>query len=127
MRVIRVFVSSPGDVEFERKRLVRVLERLNAAFAGTAQFQPALWEERFYSAHDGFQQQIERATDFDIVVAILRGRLGTPLPPEFIARLPAEDRLDDVAAYQSGTAYEILSAIPARQRGAKLPDIFVFR
>jgi WD40 repeat protein len=127
MRFIRVFVSSPGDAESERKRVVRVMERLNAAFAGTAQFKPVLWEERFYSAHDSFQQQIERSTDCDIVVAILRGRLGTPLPPDFMARLPAEDRVPDVAAYQSGTAYEILSAIAARRRGATLPDIFVFR
>ena len=127
MRIIRVFVSSPGDAENERKRVVRVMERLNAAFAGTAQFQPVLWEERYYSAHDGFQQQIGRSTDCDLVVAILRGRLGTPLPPDFMARLPEEDRLADLAAYQSGTAYEILSAIAARRRGAKLPDIFVFR
>src|SRR5271169_5880934 len=107
MRLIHVFVSSPGDAKNERKRVVRVMERLNAAFAGTAQFKPVLWEERFYSAHDGFQQQIERSTDCDIVVAILRGRLGTPLPPDFMARLPENDRLSDPAAYQSGTAYEI--------------------
>ena len=127
MRIVRVFVSSPGDSENERKRVVRVMERLNAAFAGTVRFQPVLWEERFYSAHDGFQQQIERSTDCDIVVAILRGRLGTPLPPDFMARLPEGEQLSDPVAYQSGTAYEILSAIAARRRGAKLPDIFVFR
>jgi hypothetical protein len=33
----------------------------------------------------------------------------------------------DKDAYLSGTAYEILSAIAARRRGAELPDIFVFR
>ena len=48
-----------------------------------AEIEPMRWEERFYSAHDGFQAQIARSIDCDIVVAILRGRLGTPLPPDF--------------------------------------------
>src|SRR5882762_1921689 len=99
MRYIRVFVSSPSDAESERKRAVRVMERLSAAFAGTAQFDPVLWEERYYSAHDGFQQQIKRTADCDIVVAILRGRLGTPLSPDFVASLSAEDRLLEPTAF----------------------------
>ncbi|MBR1138919.1 hypothetical protein JQ619_24435 [Bradyrhizobium denitrificans] len=127
MRIVRVFISSPGDTENERKRAARVMERLNAAYSDTAQFKPVLWEERYYSAHESFQRQIERSTDCDIVLAILRGRLGTPLPPDFVARLPEKDRIPEPAAYQSGTAYEILSAIAARRRGATLPDIFVFR
>ena len=127
MRTVRVFVSSPGDAANERKRVMRVVERLNAVFAGTAILEPVLWEERFYSAHDGFQPQIARSSDCDIVIAILRGRLGTPLPPDFAMRLPPEERLPDEDAYPSGTAYEILSAIAARRRGAELPDIFVFR
>ena len=106
---------------------MRVVERLNAVFEGSAVIEPVLWEERFYSAHDGFQPQIARSSDCDIVIAILRGRLGTPLPPDFPMRLPLEERLPDEDAYPSGTAYEILSAIAARQRGAELPDIFVFR
>ena len=126
-RTVRVFVSSPGDAANERKRVGRVIERLNAAFAGSMLIEPVLWEERFYSAHDGFQPQITRPTDCDIVIAILRGRLGTPLPPNFTTRLPPEERLPDGNAYPSGTAYEILSAIAARRRGAELPDIFVFR
>src|ERR1700744_1231509 len=127
VRDIRVFVSSPGDAENERKRVVRVMERLNAAFAGVAAFKPVLWEERFYSAHDGFQPQIERSAECDIVIAILRGRLGTPLPPDFMQALPKDEHLPDGEVYPSGTAYEILSAIAARRRGANLPDIFVFR
>jgi hypothetical protein len=41
MRFIRVFISSPGDAETERKRAVRAMERLNTVFAGTTQFKPA--------------------------------------------------------------------------------------
>ena len=127
MRTVRVFVSSPGDAANERKRMVRVIEKLNAAFAGSVVMEPVLWEERFYSAHDGFQPQIARSADCDIVVAILRARLGTPLPCDFAERVPPDERVADKDAYPSGTAYEILSAIAARRRGAKLPDIFVFR
>jgi Domain of unknown function (DUF4062) len=78
MRTVRVFVSSPGDAANERKRVVRVIEKLNAAFAGSVVIEPVLWEDRFYSAHDGFQPQIARSADCDIVIAILRARLGTP-------------------------------------------------
>jgi hypothetical protein len=52
--------------------------RSNAAFTGSAVIEPVLWEDRFYSAHDGFQPQIARSADCDIVIAILRARLGTP-------------------------------------------------
>jgi hypothetical protein len=44
---------------------------LNAAFAGSVMIEPVLWEERFYSAHDGFQPQIARSADCDIVIAAL--------------------------------------------------------
>jgi hypothetical protein len=127
MRTVRVFVSSPGDAANERKRVVRVIEKFNAAFAGSVVIEPVLWEERFYSAHDGFQPQIARSADCDIVIAILHAWLGTPLPRDFAERLSPDERVADKDAYPSGTAYEILSAIAARRRGAELPDIFVFR
>jgi eukaryotic-like serine/threonine-protein kinase len=126
MRVVRVFVSSPGDTVNERKRVARVIARLNADLAGIVRLESVLWEDRFYSAHAGFQPQIAKSIDCEIVIAILRGRLGTPLPPEFAASLPSEERLRD-DEYPSGTAYEILTAIAARKQGKELPDIFVFR
>lgn len=127
MRTIRLFVSSPGDTVDERRRVVRVVERLNAAYSGLIAIEPILWEERFYSAHEGFQPQIAKSVDCDIVVAILRGRLGTPLPPDFASKIPPQERLADDASYASGTAYEILTAIDARRNGKRNPDIFVFR
>src|SRR5262249_56758402 len=33
----------------------------------------------------------------------------------------------DGTPYPSGTAYEVLTAIEKRQRGAELPDVYVFR
>src|SRR3954452_9227687 len=127
MRIVRIFVSSPSDALNERRRVSRVIARLNGAYKDSVRLEAVRWEEHFYSAHDGFQQQIPRSSQCDIVLAILRGRLGSPLSAAFQAGLPPEEEQPDDAPYPSGTAYEILSAIKARQRGSELPDIYVFR
>jgi AAA ATPase domain len=120
MDTYRIFVSSPGDAQFERLRVDRVVARLNGELAGAVRFVTVRWETEFYRAHDTFQAQIPLSTDCNIVVAIFRTRLGTELPPEF-ARMP------DGEAYPSGTAYEVLTAIAKRRQGGELPDVFVFR
>ncbi|MGD0188742.1 MAG: hypothetical protein ABSC25_26355, partial [Roseiarcus sp.] len=119
-KVLRLFVSSPGDVQSERDRVDFVVERLNAEFKGRARIEPIRWETSYYSAHETFQKQIPEAADCDLVIAVFRARLGTPLPDDF-------PRLPNGEPYPSGTAYEVLSAILARKTGKPLPDIFVFR
>ena len=116
----RVFISSPGDAMAERKRIERVVDRLNGEMAGHAQLEAVRWEKGFYGAHDTFQQQIPEAADCHVVVAVLRHRLGTELPADF-------PRQPDGTPYPSGTAYEMLSALEARRRNNDLPDLFVFR
>jgi hypothetical protein len=120
MQTYRIFVSSPGDVQFERQRVDRVVARLNGELAGAARLVSVRWETEFYRAHDTFQTQIPLSTDCNIVVAIFRARLGTELPPDF-------EPMPDGAPYPSGTAYELLTAIAKRQQGGELPDVFVFR
>jgi tetratricopeptide (TPR) repeat protein len=119
-QVLRLFVSSPGDVSGERRRVDLVIERLNAEFAGRVRIETVRWELSYYSAHDTFQRQIPEAADCDVVVAVFRGRLGTPLPETF-PKLPTGE------PYPSGTAYEILSAIEVRRGGKRVPDVYVFR
>ena len=119
MRTVRVFVSSPSDVEHERKRVDRVVARLNGVFLGQARFETIRWETRFYGAHATFQAQIPEAAECDIVVAILWSRLGSELPPGF-------PTMEDGQPYPSGTAYEVLTAIRARET-RDLPDVYVFR
>jgi hypothetical protein len=87
MRTVRIFVSSPGDVDHERRRTERVVERLNGEFAEVAQLRTIRWETEFYRADRTFQAQIPEAAECDIVVALFRGRIGTELPAEF-AKLP---------------------------------------
>ena len=119
MRTVRVFVSSPGDTHFERMRVERVVERLNGEFAGIARLEAIRWEGKHYKAHATFQQQIPEASACDIVVAILRHRLGTELPDDF-------PTMPNGKPYPSGTAYEILSAIEA-SKTKSVPDVYVFR
>jgi len=115
----RIFVSSPGDVAHERRRVDRIVERLNGEFAGIARLEAIRWETAFYQAHATFQAQIPASTECDLVVAIFRARLGTELPPDF-------ERQPDGTPYPSGTAYEVLTAIRARRENP-FPDVFVFR
>ena len=119
MTSVRVFVSSPGDTHFERMRVERVVERLNGEFSGVATLEAVRWETKYYQARATFQQQIPEAADCDLVIAILRHRLGTELPDDF-PTLPNGER------YPSGTAYEILSAIEA-SKTKSVPDVYVFR
>jgi eukaryotic-like serine/threonine-protein kinase len=121
MQTFRLFVSSPGDVMVERRRVENLVSRLNGEFAGVARLEPIRWETEHYQAHATFQDQIPASTACDIVIGILKWRLGTELPADFGERLP------DGRPYPSGTAYEILSAVEQRRGGKKLPDIFVFR
>jgi eukaryotic-like serine/threonine-protein kinase len=121
MQTFKLFVSSPGDVTVERRRVENVVSRLNGEFAGVARLEAIRWETDFYQAYSTFQAQIPRSTDCDLVIGILKWRLGTELPPDFGEKLP------DNRPFPSGTAYELLSAIEKRQGGGTFPDIYVFR
>jgi tetratricopeptide (TPR) repeat protein len=119
-QVLRLFVSSPGDVMPERQRVDLVVERLNAEFEGLARIETVRWETAYYSAHDTFQKQIPEAANCDVVIAIFRTRLGSKLPATFPTQPSGEP-------YPSGTAYEILSALEWRKTSGQVPDVYVFR
>jgi hypothetical protein len=121
MQTFKLFVASPGDVMVERRRVENVVSRLNGEFAGVARLEAIRWETEFYQAYSTFQAQIPHSTDCDLVIGILKWRLGTELPPDFNETLP------NGQPFPSGTAYEILTAIEKRQKGVQLPDIYVFR
>lgn len=119
MREINVFVSSPADVEHERQRTERVVERLNGQYAGLVRLVPIRWEQKFYEARTGFQAQIPEAANCDLVIGILWSRLGSELPPDMPPMPNGEP-------YPSGTAYEVLTAIErSKQKGR--PSVYLFR
>ena len=119
MREIKVFVSSPADVEHERQRTERVVERLNGQYAGLVRLIPIRWERKFYEARASFQAQIPEAANCDVVIGILWSRLGSELPSD----MPP---MTDGEPYPSGTAYEVLTAIErSREKGS--PSVYLFR
>ncbi|WP_429925446.1 AAA family ATPase (plasmid) [Agrobacterium vitis] len=120
VRIVRIFVSSPGDVDVERRRVDRVIARLNGEFSNVVQFEAIRWETKFYTADSSFQPQIPQSIDCDVVIGLFWSRLGSELPPGF----PLDE---DGKPFPSGTAYEILTAIRKRQAGGELPDVYIFR
>jgi hypothetical protein len=119
MRIVRIFVSSPDDAAVERRRIERVAQRLNGAFAGVARIETVRWETSHYTADRGFQEQIPAPDVCDMVLAVFKAKLGTPLPLDKFTMPTGEP-------YPSGTGYQVLTAIEGAKASA-LPDVFVFR
>jgi hypothetical protein len=119
MREIKIFVSSPTDVEHERQRTERVVERLNGQYAGLVRLVPIRWEQKFYEARASFQAQIPEAANCDLVIGILWTRLGSELPPDMPPMPNGEP-------YPSGTAYEVLTAIEQSKVKGR-PSVYLYR
>jgi len=118
INTIRIFISSPGDVFEERTLAQRVIERVQAEFAGRAVLEPVFWEHEPLLATDTFQTQITKPSEADIMVAILWSRLGTRLPKDFTRK--------DGSRYESGTEFEFEDAVEAFQATGK-PQLLVYR
>lgn len=117
--LLRVFVSSPGDVAEERLIAKRILDRLAAEFAAAARIKPVFWEHEPLLASGSFQEQIPLPSQTDIVVCILWARIGTRLPRSFT-------NPDGTPRYKTGTEFEFEDALEGRkQHGA--PDLLVYR
>ena len=143
MKTIRVFVSSPGDVQAERMiadRLIRLTaEELGIPISvqysnllrdeqllqspsdsdepesGEVILCPYFWEYQRFSLELPYQDQIPNTAQFDLVICILWSRLGTKLHPRF--------RMPDGSEPRSGTDYEIAWARRnARRRPAFQPS-----
>ena len=120
VREVKIFVSSPGDVNSERALAFRVIKRLQREYVDHLKIIPVLWEWLPLEAVAGFQDEIERIaspSEADVVVFILWSRLGTPLGPEFSK--------PDGTPYNSGTEYEFDTSLKAREETGK-PAILVY-
>lgn len=118
--VLRVFLSSPGDVAPERQAALVVLRRLQARYRGTVLLVPVLWEHEPLLASAGFQEGIADRlppSASDIAVFVLWSRLGTPLSSNFT--LPDGRR-------PTGTEWEFEEAMQSRKT-QDTPDILVYR
>ena len=77
------------------------------------------WERRFYEASKGFQEAIAAMESFDLVVGVLWKRIGSELPPDQFSR-------PDGTPFESGTVYEIETALAASRRSGR-PAVYVFK
>jgi putative intracellular protease/amidase len=111
---MKIFISSPGDVDKERQIAERLLDRLAKEFAGRVPIEPYFWEYEPMRLDRNFQDQIPPTSQFDLVICILWSRLGTPL------------KGPDGREYASGTEYEVLSAREALAEAGK-PEVLVYR
>ena len=126
---IRVFVSSPGDVNDERQLALRAMERvaLEAEFWGKVRFEPVAWDapgkdvpmRATLTPQEAVNRGMPMPSQCDVVACILWSRLGTPLPPRYT-------RPEDGSPYLSGTEFEYDDALRAHREKQK-PDILVYR
>jgi formylglycine-generating enzyme required for sulfatase activity len=118
LRLIRVFLSSPGDVEDERAIARRAIKELadDPLIRNRAVLRIVAWDElssrtpmlATLTPQEAINRRLPKPSDCDIVVVVLWSRMGTPLPyPEY--QKPSGE------PYYSGTEWEYLDA----ERGAR--------
>ncbi len=118
-RSLEIFISSPTDVLGEREIAERVIARLDGMWSAHVRLHAERWERRHYHAAKSFQEAIGNMGTFDLVVGILWKRIGSPLPSDRFRRA-------DGSSYESGTIFELESAIAASETGGK-PLVYLFR
>ena len=116
---LEIFISSPSDVLAEREIAERVIARLHGMWGAHVRLHAERWERRHYQAAKSFQEAIGTISAYDLVVGILWKRIGSPLPPDLFRR-------EDGTAYESGTVFELESAIAASEKEGK-PPVYLFR
>jgi tetratricopeptide (TPR) repeat protein len=116
--VLKIFLSSPGDVSEERALAEFVFRRVAAEVAHAVRLTFVIWEHEPLFGHTGFQQQIERPSNCDLVVSILWSRLGSRLPSDFAF---AKGELAP-----TGTEFEIRDALAAYAKHGR-PKLLIYR
>ncbi|NEX19242.1 AAA family ATPase [Thiorhodococcus mannitoliphagus] len=110
---VRIFISSPSDVEHERALLKDVIHTLAQEYLPYFNLQAVLWEEEALTAVRSFQAGLLRPSECEIVIVMLWTRLGTPLA-------------DDPYGGMTGTEWEFVDAIEASARDGS-PEVLVYQ
>jgi WD40 repeat protein len=116
---IQVFISSPADVDPERKVVDRVIARLASVWKSHIGLTARNWVSEDYEAIRSFQESIAEMKTFDIVFGVVWKRIGSPLRPDMFRRT-------DGTPYESGTVYEIETAL-ASSAASGSPAVYLFR
>ncbi|HEY1432425.1 MAG TPA: SUMF1/EgtB/PvdO family nonheme iron enzyme [Stellaceae bacterium] len=125
--VVRIFLSSPGDVADERKIARELIERELQKHPSYRELKLVViaWDDPDARipmlANETPQESVNNArprpSTCDIVIVILWARMGTPLPETI--------RKPDGERYLSGTEWEYLDAVNSRWEPK--PDVLVYR
>ncbi|MCG6984690.1 MAG: hypothetical protein LJE61_05740 [Thiocapsa sp.] len=110
---VRIFVSSPSDLDHERALVKDVIDALAQEYLPYFKLQSILWEEEALTAAQSFQAGLLRPSECEIVVVMLWSRLGTPL---------AEDPYGGM----TGTEWEFIDAVRASSRSGS-PEVLVYK
>ncbi len=110
---IRIFVSSPSDLDHERALTRNIIEALAQEYLPYFKVQAVLWEQEALTAAQSFQAGLIRPSDCEIVLVMLWARLGTPLA-------------NDPYGGLTGTEWEFVDAVEASARTGS-PEVLVYR
>lgn len=114
VRVIKVFIASPGDLTIERRAFKDVIDELNKGFGRGAevQFEPLGWEDALSQFGRRSQSVINKDIDAcDVFVLVMWRRWGQEAP--------------DAAPYSSYTEEEFYRAVTRFEKNQS-PTIFAF-
>lgn len=110
---VRIFVSSPSDLDHERALTRNIIEALAQEYLPYFKVQAVLWEQEALTAAQSFQAGLVRPSDCEIVLVMLWARLGTPLA-------------NDPYGGMTGTEWEFVDAVEASARSGS-PEVLVYR
>jgi formylglycine-generating enzyme required for sulfatase activity len=131
--VLKIFVSSPGDVTEERKIIYETIKELNeSAFVrGKVILEPEAWDllasrvplPATATPQEAIDAGLTKPSQCEIVLVLFWNRFGTQLPDSY--RKP-----ENGEPYYSGTEYEFWDAYRAAKNpdpSARKPQLFVYR
>ncbi|MEO1647099.1 MAG: SIR2 family protein, partial [Chloroflexota bacterium] len=116
---LRVFLSSPGDVNDERKLALDVIEQLpyRPTFRDKVAFRVVAWDKpgagtpmrATLTPQEAINENLPMPSTCDIVVVLFWSRMGTPFDYEGVS-------------YLSGTHFELMDALNSTR-----PDTLIYR
>ena len=126
--LLRIFLSSPGDVADERGLALQVIDRLgyDPLLRGQVMLEAIAWDKPGAGApmlatmtpQQAVNEGLPKPSECDIVIVIFWARMGTPLPDDYAK--------SDGSRFLSGTEWEYEDAMQAAQANGK-PDVIVYR
>ncbi|MBF0143364.1 MAG: SUMF1/EgtB/PvdO family nonheme iron enzyme [Magnetococcales bacterium] len=119
-KVVRIFISSPGDVNPEREVARQVIARLDREFSCHFRLEAVWWEREPLLATESPQDGITPPSSTDIVLVILWSRLGSFLSPEkYQGKVTGKTPV-------TGTEWEFEDAVKSHRERNK-PDVLLYR